>query len=350
MTTFGLRVFSQALVLTGFLTGTSVAIAATTTGTIHSSGAIALENCGQQLSLQNSPERVVTVGQATTEMLYRLGLHDRVVGTSNWFTEVAPEFKDIDAGIERIAENFPSFEGVMSRKPDLVTADFLFSIGPSGVVGKREQFHKLGVNTYVLASQCIDQDSSKGVDGVRSAMFSLDNLYRSIRDIATLFKVESRGEALVETIRQREAAAIAQVKQHQQKNLSAVFWFSSAALEVDPWVGGSKGVPGWMMESLGIENVIQSDEVWPMAGWESIAQANPSMIVVAKMSRRRFEADDVEKKLEFLRSDPVTREMDAVKNNNIIVMDAHAMDVTLRAVEGLETLSAAVTRLGVAER
>lgn len=339
-----LHPFTQALVFAGLLTGSSMVWAQNT------GEPITLENCGEQLTLHNPPTRVVTVGQASTEMLYRLGLHDRVVGTSNWFTDVDQAFREIDTGIERIAENFPSFEGVVSKKPDLVTADFLFTVGPQGVVGKREQFHSLGVNTYVLASQCIDQNSNRGIDGVRTAMFSLENLYRNIRDISTLFAVEPRGETLIEEIRQRETAAIEKASHHKQEGLSAVFWYSSAALGVDPWVGGSKGVPGWMMDTLGIENVIDSDEVWPMASWESIAKADPDIIVVAKMSRRRFEGDDFEKKLEFLRTDPVTREMDAVKNNRIVVMDAHAMDVTLRSIEGLEALSDAVGQLELARK
>jgi len=60
------------------------------------------------------------------------------------------------------------------------------------------------------------------------------------------------------------------------------------------------------------------------------------------MDRRRFPADDVEKKLEFLRTDPVTRNMDAVKNNRIIMLDAHAMQASLRMFDGLETLATAI--------
>lgn len=335
--------FSQALVIASLLTGMSgVAVAQDKTD------AISLYNCGEQVNLTTPPKRVVTVGQATTEILYSLGLHDKVVGTSNWFTDVDEKFSAVNAKIERIADNFPSFESIMNKKPDLVTADFLFTIGPQGVVGKREQFHSLGVNTYVQASQCIDQDSSKGVDGVRTAMFSLNNLYKNIRDISKLFAVEARGDALIDEIKKRESAAIAKVQKDQQKGLSAVFWYSSAALGVDPWVAGSKGVPGWMMATLGIENVVKSDEVWPMSGWETIAKANPDIIVVARMSRRRFEADDYEKKIEFLRTDPVTKNMKAVINDRIIVMDAHAMDVTLRSIDGLEALGNALGKLDLA--
>lgn len=66
------------------------------------------------------------------------------------------------------------------------------------------------------------------------------------------------------------------------------------------------------------------------------------MIVVAEMDRRRFEADDVEKKLEFLRTDPVASQMDAVKNNRIVILNAHSMDPSIRNVTALETLAGAL--------
>lgn len=327
--------FRAALLATA-MTATGTALAA------QDGYPLTLDNCGQQLQFDAAPAQVVTVGQAGTEILYRLGLQEHVVGTSNWFTEVAPQYKDINAGIERLADNFPSFESVVAKRPALVTADFFYGIGPQGVVGKREQFHSLGINTYVLASQCLDQDSSKGSDGVRTAMFSLDSLYRNISDYAAIFNVKAKGEALIDELKQREARAIERAGQLTNSGQSAVVWYSSADMEMDPWVAGASGVPAWMMQTLGVRNVVESNEVWPSVGWESIAKADPDVIVVAEMSRRRFEADDVAAKIEFLRTDPVTRKMKAVKNGRIVVMDAHAMEVTLRAIEGLETLLAAL--------
>src|SRR3546814_586071 len=112
--------------------------------------------------------------------------------------------------------------------------------------------------------------------------------------------------------------------------MTAVFWFSSADMEIDPYVAGRKGAPGYIMDKLGIDNVIQSDEEWPTVGWESIAKSDPTVIVIAEMDRRRFPADDVEKKLAFLKTDPVAEEMTAVREGRIIVMDAHAMSATMR--------------------
>ena len=120
-------------------------------------------------------------------------------------------------------------------------------------------------------------------------------------------------------------------------------------MDIDPYVAGRKGVPGWMMEKLGIRNVVESDEEWPTVGWETIAKANPDIIVIAKMTRRRFPADNVEKKLEFLKSDPVAKEMDAVKEGRIIIMDAHSMDPSIRNIAALELLVDELQKLKSAE-
>ena len=131
------------------------------------------------------------------------------------------------------------------------------------------------------------------------------------------------------------------------QDASAVFWFSSAEMDVDPYVAGRKGPPGWMMQQLGLKNVIESDEEWPTVGWETIARANPTFIVAAEMNRRRFPADDIAVKRGFLSSDPVTSQMEAVKNGRILTLEAHAMDPSIRAIYGLESLSDALAGLGL---
>lgn len=334
--------FSKSVLLMGMLTGSGTAAFAH-----EPTFPLTLENCGQTITMTAPPARVVSIGQASTELFYRLGLHDHVVGTANWFTDVAEEFAEINANIERLADNFPSFEGVISKRPDLVTADFLFAVGPQGVVGKPEQFHSLGINTYIMDSECVSHGDDS--PSTHPTGFTLDSLYQSIRNLSTAFDVLPIGEDLIQEIQGRETTAIAQASEHNSENLSAVFWFSSADIQMDPWVAGSTGVPAWMLSTLGVQNIIDAPEEWPTVGWESIAKANPDIIVIAQMTRRRFDADDHQKKIEFLNSDPVTRHMDAVKNNNIITMDAHAMRATLRSIEGLETLAEALKSLDLKE-
>ena len=54
---------------------------------------LTVENCGQSVTFERAPSGAVAVGQATTEVLYALGLkEDKVLGTGVWFNEVLPEF------------------------------------------------------------------------------------------------------------------------------------------------------------------------------------------------------------------------------------------------------------------
>ena len=80
----------------------------------------------------------------------------------------------------------------------------------------------------------------------------------------------------------------------------------------------------------------------------SIARANPTVIVAAEMTRRRFEADDIEKKKAFLASDPVTSQMEAVKNDRVVVMTSDSMEPGIRVVGGLEQLADALASYGLA--
>ncbi|MBW5801498.1 ABC transporter substrate-binding protein [Halomonas elongata] len=307
---------------------------------------LSIINCGQEIHFSSAPSRAVTIGQSATEILYALGVGDRLEGTSVWFNPVLPEFQEINAGVERIADNDPSFEAVVNKHPELVAAQYEWHVGPTGSVATRDQFHDLGIATYIMPADCDTKDNATGGDGTRTAAFSIDSIYKGITELASIFDVKEAGKTLISDLESREKSAIIEAKNLDlPDDLSAVFWFSSPDGSADPYVAGRLGAPGYMMDKLGLRNVIQSDEEWPVVGWESIARSDPDIIVVARMDRRRYAADSVEAKLDFLHHDPVAREMSAVKNDRIIEMDAHAMSATMRTIFGLETLVDALSTL-----
>jgi iron complex transport system substrate-binding protein len=307
---------------------------------------LTLQNCGRQITFAKAPERAVSLGQSTTEILYLLGLSKKVVGTAVWLGPVLKGYEEANAGVPRLADNDPSFESVIGQKPDLVTVQFQWHVGPQGTVGSIAQFQDLGVPVYTSPSDCIGKDNSSGGDGVRAEPFTMDLIYQEIRDLAAIFNVQDRGEAIVEDLKAREAAARAKVAAASGK-LSAVFWFSSAQLAVDPYVAGRNGAPGYIMSALGIRNVIESDEEWPTVGWETIAKADPALIVVARMERRRFPADDISVKYDFLQNDPVASLMPAVKAGHVVELDAQSMNPTIRTIDGIEALSDAIAEAGL---
>jgi iron complex transport system substrate-binding protein len=307
---------------------------------------LTLNNCGREITFAKAPERAVSLGQSTTEILYLLGLSSKVVGTAVWLGPVLKGYEEANASVPRLADNDPSFESVIGKKPDLVTVQFQWHVGPKGTVGSIAQFQDLGVPVYTSPSDCIGKDNSSGGDGVRAEAFTMDLIHQEVRDLAAIFNVQDRGEAVVADLKAREAAARAKVAAADGK-LSAVFWFSSAQLAVDPYVAGRNGAPGYIMSALGIRNVIQSEEEWPTVGWETIAKADPSLIVLANMERRRYPADDIAVKYDFLKNDPVASLMPAVKAGHVVELDAQSMNPTIRTIDGIEALAEAISKAGL---
>ncbi|PNG41210.1 ABC transporter substrate-binding protein [Pseudomonas asplenii] len=321
------------------ITGLTLGAMAQAASTVYP---LTVENCGSTLTFQHAPTRTVTIGQAGTEMLYAMGLGEKVVGTSLWFNNVLAKYKAQDDKIERLADNEPSFESVIGKRPELVAVELEWMVGPQGAVGTREQFHELKIPTYLLPSDCEAKDNLVGADGTRLAPFRIDTIYKSVSQLAQIFDVQERGQQLNDELKASLARSIATAQGKQLKDASALVWFSSAQMDIEPFVAGHKGIPDFMLSTLGVRNVVESDEEWPTVGWETIAKANPTFLVIARMDRRRFPADDYEKKLAFLRSDPVTRNMDAVKHDRIIILDAMTMQASLRMFDGIEQLATAI--------
>lgn len=307
---------------------------------------LTVRNCGVDVSFDKAPGRVVSVGQSTTEILLSLGLADRLVGTAVWFTPVMKRYEAENARIRRLADNDPSFESVVAQAPDLVTAQFEWHVGPNGAVGTRDQFARLGIPAYVSPADCVKDNSGAG-DGVRKQLFTMDLVYQGITELAAIFDVQDRGTALVGQLKAREAAALASVAGVKAKDVSVVFWFSSKEVRGEAFAAGRNGTPAYLAATLGLRNVITTEEEWPLVSWETIAATDPAIIVIADMSRRRYAADDPAVKRAFLESDPVTSRLDAVRNHRILVLDSQAMSPTIRATDGIEALAAGIGSFGL---
>lgn len=307
-----------------------------------------LTSCGHEINIAKAPESVVSVGQSTTEILYMLGLGEKVKGTALWINPVLPELAEIDKTVERLADNAPSFESVVAKKPELVVTPYEWMIGPQGAVGTRQMFDDAKIASWIMPTECVGKDNTQSMDGARTKLFDTTLLYQGISELALIFDVTERGDKLITDLMAKEEAAVAKAKAlNLPADVSGVFWYSSADIEIDPYVAGANGVPGWMLSKLGVKNIVTSQEEWPTVGWETIAKAKPTFIVTAEMNRRRFPADDIAVKREYLTSDPLAKEMEAVKKDRILTLEANAMDPSVRAIFALEKLSGALAGFGL---
>ena len=302
--------------------------------------AVTVDNCGTEVTVDSPPQRIVSLNQSSTEILLSLGLADRMVGTATWTDPVLSEFEEENDSIPRLADNAPSFESVLDAEPDFVTASFTSTIGPGGVA-TREQFDELGVGSYVSPTDCEGKVSDDG-DGTRESPFTLDTLYKEITQLSQLFGVPERGDALIEELGGKMSDAQDSV---DADGVSAMYWFANSE---SPYMAGCCGSPGVISDSLGIENVFDDTfEEWPQIAWEVVAERNPDVIVLGDLTRKSQTAETADAKIEFLESNPVTREMEAVKNKRYISITGAEMNPSIRTVSGVQTVAKGISDLGL---
>lgn len=299
-----------------------------------------IENCGQEVTVDSVPERIVSLNQSSTEILLALGLADRMVGTATWTDPVLGEFADANAGVPRLADNAPSMESVLDVEPDFVTASFGSTLGEGGVA-TREQFHELGVGTYLSPADCVGKIADSG-DGVREQPFTPDLLYREITELAQIFQVEEAGEELVADLQLRLDTAQEGVN---ATGVSAMYWFANSE---SPYLAGCCGAPGLISNTLGLRNVFDdTTQEWPQINWEVVAERDPDVIVLGDLTRRSQTAETGAAKIAYLESNPVTREMSAVRERRFIELTGAEMNPSLRTVYGVETVAAGLDELGL---
>ena len=307
---------------------------------------LTLKNCGYTMTFTQPPQRAVALGQNTAEIMLLLGLQDKLAATAFWPTHVLPELAGQNARVKLLTVEIPALESILATNPDFVAAQLPLLLGPDSKVAKREDFASLGVNSYLSPGMCATKKDTGDIYGSRSQLWDMALLYEEIADIAAIFDVQARGEALIENFRQREAA-LRKKFAGASKNPSFLFWFSSASPSSDAYVGGKNSASGFIANVLGGHNAITSATEWPTVSWESIIAANPDVIVVASLDRNRWALDNADEKVKFLKSDPAVSQLEAVKKGHIVVMDGQAMNPTIRTLRGAEQVAAQLEKSGL---
>ncbi|WP_432974302.1 ABC transporter substrate-binding protein [Dactylosporangium sp. CA-233914] len=280
-------------------------------------GPVTLTNCGTPVTIAKPPARAVTMNQPATEIMLALGLQDRMIGTAYLDDRVLPEYAAAYAKVPVLAEEYPSKEKLLETEPDFVYASFAGAFGDEGV-GDRAEWQKLGVGTYVSTAGC--------PKGVRPAKLTMDDVFAEIRDIAAVFGVRERAEALIADQRARIAKAAS------AKGGKVLWWDDGSDA---PSVGACCGSPAMIMSAAGVTNVFADlDGSWADTSWETVVERNPDVIVLIDASWNRA-AD----KRAFLEKNPTLKDLPAVKDKRYVILDFSSTSAGVRNVLAVEALA-----------
>ncbi|MFE1591380.1 ABC transporter substrate-binding protein [Nocardia sp. NPDC058705] len=301
---------------------------------------LTVDNCGMKITLDAAPQRVVSLDQGSTEILLSLGLGDRVVGTASWTDPIRENLAAANASVPRLADNAPTYEVVLDADPDFVTASFGRHFKQGGVA-ERARFAETGIESYLSPTDCDNGVSING-GGKRTTPLTMESLYQEIRELAAVFDVNARGTKLIDELRAREAAAIAGIN---RSNVSTAFWFADTQ---SPYMAGGLGSANLLASTVGATNAFADlTDDWSAVGWETVLERNPQVLVLGDLLRNRFPGDRLADKTAFLESDPVTRDLQAVRAKRYIALHGAEMNPSIRAVDGLEKVAAGLRDLKV---
>lgn len=302
---------------------------------------VSLANCGATVTVDAPPQRIVSLNQGTSEVLLSLGLADRMAGTATWTDPILPSLAEVNAKVKRISDNWPSFESVLAEEPDLVTASFTSTFDKGGTA-PRSRFTELGVPTYLAPADCEGKRDDTGGDGSRTEDFTMDLVYKEITQLGELTGTSAKAAEVVDGLKARVAAA---AESTHAQGTTVLYWFSDSE---SPYIAGCCGAPGVISRELGLKNVFDdTHDEWPQISWEEVASRNPQVLVIGNLTRDIQSGESAQKKIAFLESNPVTREMDAVKNKRYILATGAEMNPSLRTAYGVENVADGLKKLGL---
>lgn len=249
-------------------------------------------------------KRIISLIPSNTEILYELGLGDKVVGVST-VDDYPKEVKD--------KKKFDAFkldtEALMKAKPDLILA------------------HESNKSTQ-------EKDLKKLTDaGVKVVYIddanSIDEMYKTFKQVGKVTGKEKEADKLVDKVKKD----IENVKKDIPEDKQGKQVFMEISSQPDIYTSGKNTFYDDMLTSIKAKNVFHDEEGWIKTDKESILKRNPDVMITTS-----GQSEDEYKKLNNNRDG--FDQVNAVKNNSVYALNADKISRPgPRLAEGLEELA-----------
>ncbi|ROP40612.1 ABC transporter substrate-binding protein [Saccharothrix texasensis] len=290
--------------------------------------AVTVTNCGQEVSYA-TPSRVVTNDTGIAELMFALGLGDRMAGYvigGGQAGDVAssPWKADFDR-VPNLGEQITK-ELVQGAGADFVFAGWNY--GFSEATGfTPDALDDLGIATYQLTEAC-----RNGVGQQRGIMPPLDALYTDLRNLGRVFGVQEKAEALIAGYRKQVQDAEALVKGRRPK----VFLYDSGLDQ--PFTSGRNAAPHDIIGKAGGDNIFGDlDDSWTTVGWEAVVDRAPDVVLINDYADG--EATTPDEKRAFLTSYPPLADVPAIKAGRFFVLPYAALVESPRNPAAIEAFA-----------
>jgi iron complex transport system substrate-binding protein len=253
----------------------------------------------REVTIEKLPERIVSLAPSNTEILFALGLEDKIVGVTDYcdYPEAAKNKEKIGGFSE------PNIEKIVSVKPDLVVATNMHQKSV-------EELVKLNIPSVVLDPK------------------DFDEVFASIEIIGKATGQHDEALTLIKNLKARMKNvedAVAKVKIDKRPKVYYEIWPSPIT------TSGPGTFVDDIIQRAGGENIAKdAQKAYPQYSQEMIVAKNPDFIIFSHHGSSNQSVEDV-----------ITRQgwenINAIKNKKVFYLDENLVQrATPRLVDGLE--------------
>lgn len=205
------------------------------------------DDAGREVAIEQAPERIISIAPSNTEIVYALGVEDRLVGVDS-YSNYPPQVSEQPRVGDYVA---PNLEALVAAEPDLILASEVHV--PTLV----PELETLGLTTIVIEPA------------------NLEEVYTGIELIG---QVTDEGAAAQDLVCGMQARVTAVSKAVASAPRPSVFF----ELSPDLYTAGPGSFVDDVLQRAGGENVAAgAGELWPQLSAEAVVSANPEVILLA---------------------------------------------------------------------
>ncbi len=258
------------------------------------------DQADRTVTLPGLAQRIVSIAPANTEILFALGLSDRVAAVTDFCTypPEATEKPSIGGFYD------PNIEEIIALSPDLVLA------------------------APIHTDQIIPQLESKGITVIALAPENLEEVLEAVELTGKVTGAKDKAAVMVKDMRQRIKGVTDKTSgltTEQKPKVLYLVWH-------DPlYAAGAKTFHDELMRLAGGVNMV-TEEAYPGINMETVIDANPDVILAGVGMGEGGDAP-----LIFAQQDSRLRDVSARKNNRVYGVDSEFVDrAGPRIVDALE--------------
>ena len=207
---------------------------------------------GNKVVIDKEPLRIVSLSPTYTEIVFALGVGDRLVGRTDYCDYPAEAAKVTSVG----SMTEPSIEKIIELKPDVILISFM----DQDVIKKIEQ----------TGAKVIQMSSGD----------SIVESYKIMAEIAKIVNVNAAGDQMIETIKSDIAAISDKVKGLKPATAYYVAGFGQSG----DYTAGDKTFMNDLITAAGGDNVAKDAQGWNYTA-EKLLEKDPEYIVIGSMAQ-----------------------------------------------------------------